>query len=77
MGDATREGRGKQRLETLWKKFESTLQLHPCVLCILFFFSCHYSSFMEVCMFIEINASKVYFYYVGKKRKKKERQLVI
>lgn len=32
---------------------------------------------MEVCMFIEINASKVYFYYVGKKRKKKERQLVI
>lgn len=28
-------------------------------------------------MFIEINASKVYFYYVGRKRKKKERQLVI
>lgn len=28
-------------------------------------------------MFIEINASKVYFCYVGRKRKKKERQLVI
>lgn len=73
MGDATREGRGKQRLETLWKKFESTLQLHPCVLCILFFFL----AIIQIYMFIEINASKVYFYYVGKKRKKKERQLVI
>lgn len=54
MGDATREGRGKQRLETLWKKFESTLQLHPCVLCILFFFSCHYLSFMEVCIYGDV-----------------------
>lgn len=62
MGDATREGRGKQRLETLWKKFESTLQLHPCVLCILFFFlaiiqiswrfACLSRSMLRRCIFI-------------------------